>query len=47
VNDYARIAGWRCPAEVLNQSHYHENWLQNLFISISLVGLYQHPKNLL
>lgn len=37
--------GWRSPAEVLNQSRYHENWLQNLLISTSLVGLYRPPQN--
>jgi len=31
------------PAERLNQSKYHEDWLQNLLISASLVRRYQHP----
>lgn len=31
-------AGWRCPAERLNQHRYHESWLQNLLVSASLAG---------
>ncbi len=30
--------GLQSPAERLNQSHYHDNWLQNLLISASLGG---------
>jgi len=37
--------GWRSPAEALNQSRYHENWLQNLLISTSLVSKYRPPQN--
>jgi hypothetical protein len=29
---------WRCPAERLNRHRYHDNWLQNLFVSASLGG---------
>ena len=36
--------GWRSPAEALNQSRYHDNWLQNLLISTSLVGKYRPPQ---
>ena len=39
--------GWRSPAEALNQSRYHESWLQNLFISTSLVGKYRSPQKAL
>lgn len=39
--------GWRSPAEVLNQSRYHESWLQNLLISTSLVGKYRPPQKAL
>ncbi len=35
-------AGWRCPAERLNQHRYHDCWLQNLLISASLGG-YRRP----
>jgi len=31
-------SGWRCPAERLNQHYYHDDWLQNLFVSASLGG---------
>jgi hypothetical protein len=31
-------AGWRCPAERLNQHRYHDDWLQNLLVSASLGG---------
>ena len=27
--------GWQSPAERLNQSRYHDNWLQNLLVSAS------------
>jgi hypothetical protein len=30
--------GWRSPAERLNQHRYHDDWLQNLFVSASLGG---------
>lgn len=30
--------GWRSPAERLNEHRYHEDWLQNLFVSASLGG---------
>ncbi len=30
--------GWRCPAERLNRHRYHDDWLQNLFVSASLGG---------
>jgi hypothetical protein len=33
-----RNAGWRCPAERLNQHRYHDQWLENLLISGSLGG---------
>ena len=35
--------GSQSPAERLNKSRYHDNWLQNLLISASLVGLYRPP----
>ena len=39
--------GWRCPAEWLNKSRYHENWLQNLLASASMSGFrYPPPKPL-
>lgn len=31
-------AGWRSPAERLNNHRYHENWLHNLLVSASLGG---------
>ncbi|MFO7748541.1 MAG: hypothetical protein R6V54_00460, partial [Desulfobacteraceae bacterium] len=34
--------GWRCPAEWINKSRYHENWLQNLLTSASMRG-FRHP----
>ncbi len=37
--------GWRCPAERLNKSRYHENWLQNLLTSASMGGFKQTPPN--
>ena len=42
-----RHAGWRSPAEAMNQFRYHDNWLQNLLISTSLVGKYRPPQNAL
>jgi hypothetical protein len=30
--------GWRSPAERLNEHRYHDDWLQNLFVSASLGG---------
>lgn len=35
--------GLLSPAERLNKSRYHDNWLQNLLISTSLVRLYRPP----
>lgn len=40
-----RHNGWRCPAEWLNKSRYHENWLQNLLVSSSLGGFKHPPPN--
>jgi hypothetical protein len=37
--------GWRCPAEWLNKSKYHENWLQNLLTSSSMGGFRNLPPN--
>jgi hypothetical protein len=37
--------GRQSPAERLNQSRYHDNWLQNLFISASLGGYREAPLN--
>lgn len=37
--------GGQSPAERLNQSHYHQNWLQNLLISASLGGYRSSPQN--
>ncbi len=37
--------GWRCPAEWLNKSRYHENWLQNLLTSASMGGFRHAPPN--
>lgn len=37
--------GWRCPAEWLNKSRYHDNWLQNLLISSSMGGFRGFPPN--
>jgi len=31
-------AGWRSPAERLNNHRYHDNWLHNLLVSASLGG---------
>jgi len=39
-----RHDGWRCPAEWLNKSRYHENWLQNLLTSSSMGG-FRYPPN--
>lgn len=35
--------GLLSPAERLNKSRYHDNWLQNLLISASLARLYRAP----
>lgn len=35
--------GWQSPAERLNRHRYHDNWLQNLFVSASLGGYRNHP----
>ena len=37
--------GWKSPAEWLNKSRYHENWLQNLLISASMGGFRHPPPN--
>jgi hypothetical protein len=37
-------AGWRSPAERLNEHRYHDNWLQNLLISASLGGYRTAPQ---
>jgi len=37
--------GWKSPAEWLNKSRYHENWLQNLLISASMGGFRHAPPN--
>jgi len=37
--------GLKSPAERLNQSRYHDNWLQNLLISASLGGYRSPPLN--
>jgi hypothetical protein len=37
--------GWQSPAERINQSRYHDNWLHNLFISASLGGYRKAPLN--
>jgi hypothetical protein len=37
--------GLRCPAEWLNKSKYHENWLQNLLTSSSMGGFRNLPPN--
>lgn len=37
--------GWRCSAEWLNKSRYHDNWLQNLLISSSMGGFRGSPPN--
>ena len=39
-----KVNPWRSPAERLNQHRYHDNWLQNLFVSASCGG-YKHPQN--
>lgn len=36
-------AGWRSPAERLNQHRYHDNWLQNMLVSASCGG-YRSPQ---
>lgn len=40
-----RHDGWRCPAEWLNKSRYHDNWLQNLLTSASMSGFKYPPPN--
>jgi hypothetical protein len=37
--------GWRSPAEWLNESRYHEDWLQNLLTSASIGGFRHPPPN--
>jgi len=37
--------GLNSPAERLNQSRYHDNWLQNLLISGSQKGVFRPPLN--
>ena len=37
--------GLKSPAQRLNQFCYHDNWLQNLFISSSQKGVFVHPLN--
>lgn len=37
--------GLRCPAEWLNKSRYHEDWLQNLLTSASMGGFRSSPPN--
>jgi hypothetical protein len=38
--------GWRSPAERLHKHRYHESWLQNLLVSVSLGGDRQiQPQN--
>ena len=37
--------GWKSPAEWLNKSKYHENWLQNLLTSASMGGFRHTPPN--
>jgi len=37
--------GFKSPAEMLNRSHYHDNWLHNLLISASLGGYRLGPPN--
>jgi len=39
--------GFKSPAERLNQFRYHENWLQNLYISASCGGLKPAPQKAL
>jgi len=39
-----RHDGWKCPAEWINKSKYHDNWLQNLLTSSSMGG-FRHPPN--
>lgn len=41
-----RHDGWRCPAEWINKSRYHENWLQNLLTASSMGGFRHPPKPL-
>ncbi|WP_231714128.1 hypothetical protein [Desulfosarcina ovata] len=37
--------GFKSPAEQLNQFRYHNNWLQNLYVSASLGGYRRPPQN--
>lgn len=37
--------GWRCPAEWIGKSRYHEDWLQNLLTSASMGGFRHAPPN--
>ncbi|WP_231715561.1 hypothetical protein [Desulfosarcina widdelii] len=37
--------GLKSPAERLNQFRYHDNWLQNLYVSASLGGYRSPPQN--
>lgn len=37
--------GYQSPAECLNKFKYHDNWLQNLYISASLGGYRSPPQN--
>ena len=39
-----KLNGSKSPAERLNQSGYHDNWLQNLLISASLGGYRSPPQ---
>lgn len=39
--------GWKSPAEWLNKTRYHENWLQNLLTSASMGGFRHAPPNVL
>ena len=37
--------GYQSPAECLNKFKYHDNWLQNLYIAVSLGGYRSPPLN--
>ena len=37
--------GIRSPAEKINGKKYHDDWLQNLFISSSMAGYWSSPQN--
>ena len=39
-----KLIGSKSPAERLNQSRYHDNWLHNLLISASLGGYRSPPQ---